>query len=175
MTDPAPALATADAPDADLQARVRTLWRYLRMHGATPAEAEDLAQEAFVIALQKGAADLAPAATATFLRRTARFLFLRLRCGGRAAEQLADAVDERWERDCAHDGGDARLDALRACLDQLTDRARRAVELAYGLSTADAQGRAAIAAELGLHENGVKTLMQRARQRLRECIERRKP
>ena len=36
--------------------------RYLRMHGADPHTAEDLTQEAFVTALQKGAMDLEPAA-----------------------------------------------------------------------------------------------------------------
>ena len=53
--------------------------------------------------------------------------------------------------------------------------ARRAVELACGLGASDAQSRMAIAAELGLHENGVKTLMQRVRQQLRACVERRQP
>ena len=172
---PAAAMPGDREPGAVVREQLHALWRYLRMHGASDHEADDLAQEAFVIALQKGAAFLAPAATATFLRRTARFLFLRLRRGGPDAVQLADAVDALWDRDCAADGGDARLEALRACLHELTDRARRAVDLAYGLGAADAQSRMAIAAELGLHENGVKTLMQRVRQQLRACVERRQP
>ena len=69
----------AGDPEALVNRHVRAVWRYLRMHGADPHEADDLTQEAFVVALQKGAAHLDPAATATFLRRTARFLFLRLR------------------------------------------------------------------------------------------------
>jgi len=162
-------------PEQVVREHLHAVWRYLRMHGASPHEADDLAQEAFVIALQKDAAHLAPAATATFLRRTARFLFLRLRRAGPDAVQLADAVDELWDRDCGADGGDARLDALRTCLGELTDRARSAVELSYGLRTLDPQSRARIAAELGLQENGVKTLMQRVRQQLRACVERRMP
>ena len=177
--EPAPPPATARQSDPDLESVVQehlhALWRYLRMHGASAHEADDLAQEAFVIALQKGAAFLAPAATATFLRRTARFLFLRLRSGGLDETLLADAVDQLWDRTCDRDGGDVRLDALRACLAELTDRARRAVELSYGLDAFDARSRVAIAAELGMQENGVKTLMQRVRQQLRACVERRVP
>lgn len=163
------------ASETVIRAHLHAVWRYLRMHGASPHEADDLAQEAFVVALQKGAAHLDPAATATFLRRTARFLFLRLRGGERDAALLADAVDAQWERDCRLDGGDSRLAALRRCLDELTDRARRAVQLSYGLEALDPASRRDVGAELGLEPNGVKTLMQRVRQQLRTCIERRNP
>lgn len=86
--------------DAAVRAHLHALWRYLRMQGAKPDQADDLAQESFVIAAQKGAIDLEPAATATFLRRTARFLWLRDRRGDREATLLADAVDALWQRDC---------------------------------------------------------------------------
>lgn len=161
-----------EGPDALIRAHVHSVWRYLRMHGATPHEAEDLAQEAFVIALQKGAANLEPAATAVFLRRTARFLFLRLRRGRRDAVLLADAVDTLWARDCERDDGAGLLDTLRNCLGRLTERARRAITLSYGLAEHDRSSRLDLAKELGLEPNGVKTLMQRVRQQLRECIER---
>ncbi|MBM4061237.1 MAG: RNA polymerase sigma factor [Planctomycetes bacterium] len=172
---PAPS-PTSDAATADalVHTHLRAVWRYLRWQGASPHEADDLTQEAFVVALQKGAADLEPAATAAFLRRTARFLFLRHR-RGRDAEQLADAVDELWQRHAAHDGGEGLLDALRECLGELTDRARRAVELGYGLGANDRLGRVDLGKELGLAPDGVKTLMQRVRQQLRACIERRYP
>lgn len=172
---PGPTDPAEHGPETAIRAHLHAVWRYLRCHGASPQEADDLAQEAFVVALQKGALDLEPAATATFLRRTARFLFLRLRRGGRDAERLADAVDALWERDCGRDDGDGLLDALRHCLDQLTGRARRAVELGYGLGAAGRAGRDDIGRELGMQPNGVKTLMQRTRQQLRACIERRNP
>ncbi|HEX6811591.1 MAG TPA: sigma factor [Planctomycetota bacterium] len=152
---------------------LKGVWRYLRMQGASPQEADDLAQEAFLIALQKRAAALDPAATAVFLRRTARFLFLRLRRDHSDAVQLADEVDALWDRDCGADDGDGLLQALRECVGKLDERARRAVDLSYGLSTFEPSRRVDVAAELGLQPNGVKTLMQRVRQQLRACVERR--
>jgi DNA-directed RNA polymerase specialized sigma24 family protein len=90
---------TNTAPSEDLvRAHLHATWRYLRMHGASATEADDLTQESFVIAAQKQALGL---------------------------------------------GGD------------------------------EPQNRAELAAGLGLQENGIKTLMQRARQQLRECIDRR--
>lgn len=156
------------------------VWRYLRMHGADAHAADDLAQEAFVIAIRKGALGFAPAATATFLRRTARFLFLRRCRDRRRAIELADHVDELWARDSAADAGDDLLVRLRACVERLPERSRRAVELSYGLgsarsSTDDTSTRTAVAQVLGLQENGLKTLLQRVRQQLRTCIERSEP
>lgn len=148
------------------------VWRYLRMHGASAHEADDLAQEAFVIALQKGATDLDPPATATFLRRTARFLFLRHRRNRRDAVELADAVDALWTQDCAHDDGDALVASLRHCVEQLQGRARAALQRCYGLDDVASTRHAAAAAELGLQPNGLKTLLQRTRQLLKACIER---
>ena len=56
-----------------------------------------------------------------------------------------------------------------ACIRTLQPRARRAVEAAY----CEGQSRQHIAAELGIAENSVKTLMQRSRAALRACVERR--
>lgn len=173
--DPVAAPTGAGTTEAVIRAHLHAVWRYLRMHGATPHEADDLAQEAFVVALQKGAADLDPAATATFLRRTARFLFLRLRGSRRDTVQLADAVDALWADDCAADAGDGKLAALRECLGRLTERAQRAVALSYGLGADSAASRRDIGTALGLAPDGVKTLLQRVRQQLRACIERSQP
>jgi DNA-directed RNA polymerase specialized sigma24 family protein len=161
------------APAALIERHLLATWRYLRMHGASAHEADDLAQEAFVIALQKGAAELDPPATATFLRRTARFLFLRHRRDTWPAIELADAVDALWERDCSSDDGAGLLDALRGCVGELQGRARDAIERCYGLADEGPAARDEAARALGMEPNGLKTLLQRTRQVLRACIERR--
>lgn len=166
--------ASSDTGDG-IRRHLHGVWRYLRMHGAAPHEADDLVQEAFVVAVQKGALALEPAATAAFLRRTARFLFLRSRRDAREAIALADSVDELWDRDCAADDGDGLLERLRECVQRLPERSRRAVELGYGLHADEPARRGEMAAALGLQANGVKTLMQRVRAWLRTCIERRGP
>jgi RNA polymerase sigma factor (sigma-70 family) len=171
----APAAASV-AAEAMVRCHLPWVWRYLRAHGATAHEADDLAQDTFVVALRKDASGLPPAATAAFLRRTARHLLLRARRRQRGAVELADAVDELWRRDCA-DGGEELLAALRACVGLLGPRTRRALELAYGYASATSEraSRAAVARHLDMTENGVKTLLQRARQRLRLCLTRKRP
>ena len=158
-----------------LQQHVVATWRYLRMHGASPHEADDLTQEAFVIAVRKNTLQLEGAATAAFLQRTARFLFLRARRDADAAIHLADEVDALWQRDCAADDGEGLLARLRGCVERLPERSRRAVDLSYGLSALAAERRVDVAAAMGLQENGLKTLLQRVRQQLRACVERRTP
>ena len=171
----AQSLESSVAPAAAdvVQRHLHGVWRYLRMHGADAHLADDLAQEAFVIALQKGAASAEPAATAVFLRRTARFLFLHHVRDRVDAVELADAVDELWQRDCTDDGGDTMLARLRECVGELQGRSRRAVELCYGVGKDAPRERDAAAHELGLQPNGLKTLLQRVRQQLRTCLERR--
>lgn len=162
----------ASSAEQAVQTHLKGLWRYLRMHGASPEQADDLAQESFAIAVQKGALGFDPPATAAFLRRTARFLLLRSRRNRRDAVVLADEVDLLWQRDCADDDGDTAVDTLRRCVDELTPRAQRAIAGTYGLGSAEAHQHE-LAAELGLQPNGLKTLLQRARQQLRACVERR--
>lgn len=145
--------------------------RYLRMHGADPHTAEDLTQEAFVTALQKGAMDLEPAAAQAFLRRAARYAFLHQLRAGRRATLLADAVDELWERDAQDDGGERLVEAVRGCVERLEGRAAEAVRSAYGIDR-PAVPRDDLAAALALQPNGLKTLLQRTRQLLRACLER---
>lgn len=158
-----------------MRRHIAAVWRYLRMHGAGPEEADDLTQETFVTAFARNAEQFDPAAAAVFLRRTARFTFLHhLRRRARDPE-LADAVDELWDRDAAHDGGDGLLEQLRACVQALDGRAREAVERAYGIGRPGPDDRDRLARELGLKSNGLKTLLQRTRRLLRACLERKQP
>ena len=163
-----PESPVADPREEAIHLHLRGVWRYLRMLGCPPDQAEDLTQDAFVTALAKGAAARDPAALGSFLRQTARFLFLRSLKGSRSAETLADAVDLLWRRDCLEDDGDDLVEAVRACVGELTGRASDAVRLTYG----EGRSRAEVARALEMKENGVKTLLQRTRQVLRECMRR---
>lgn len=149
----------------------RALWRYLRLLGADPHEADDLMQDAlvrFARGQRDGEVVHAPAA---FLRGIARNLLLAARRRARLrppAVAWLDAVDRLWQRE-PEAFGEARLEALRDCIPRLPERARRAIEWHHleGLS------RRATAARLGVGDEGAKSLLDRARVLLRQCIERR--
>jgi RNA polymerase sigma-70 factor (ECF subfamily) len=146
------------------------VWRYLRTLGCTPDLADDLTQETFLVAHHRGLAEIEAEALGTFLRSTARFLYLRnVRNTRRRAELLADAADRLWARDCAPDDGAGWLEALRACVSALEGRSRRAVHLFY----AENLDRNEVATRLGMRANGVKTLLHRVRNALRDCVRRR--
>lgn len=171
---PAPAVAfTARmTPAVDLETLVRRhqlgLWRYLRALGAPPELAEDLLQDTFLVALHKLTDDRGDAAVATFLRQTARHLYLRRRRDqGRREQLLIELAEQLWQRDCGEDAGERWLEALRACVQQLDGRPRQAVQLFYG----EGRDREAVAAAMGMKPNGLKTLLQRLRATLRQCIE----
>lgn len=148
----------------------RHVWRYLRAVGADGALAEELAQDTFLLAWRKQVVDRGEAEVAAWLLRTARFLWLRHARGNqRAAERAATAVLELWARHGLPDASDRQLEALRACKEQLAPRAAQALELFYG----DGLSRDEVAQALAMKPNGLKTLLQRTRELLRACIERR--
>jgi RNA polymerase sigma-70 factor (ECF subfamily) len=146
------------------------IWRYLRALGCDPAEADDLTQETFLAVLQHTFVDHGPAAVAAYLRRVAHNLLVsaRRRAGKVMAVEDVEQFDRAWEDWAGNDEGEARLDALRECLQQLTDRARMALDMRFRRRSS----RSEIAVALGITEHGAKNLMQRAKQQLRTCIER---
>lgn len=171
---PPPVGRAVDSPAGDpaaadvVQRHVAGVFRFLRCLGAAQDVAEDLTQEAFVVAWQKGKQALPAKALAAFLRRTARFLWLDHRRGERREEAAVAALAlQLWEREVADDG-EALVAAARACVQQLRGRAALAVERAYGRG----EGREAIAQALGMLPNGVKTLLARTRAWLEQCIQR---
>jgi len=145
------------------------VWRYLRVLGCDPSQADDLTQETFLAVLQKPFDDYNPAATASYLRKVAHNLFMtdRRRAGRVVAVENIEEVDAMWSRWAGHDNGQALLEALRACLEQLTERARWALNMRFH----DRCSRAEIAGALQITEDGAKNLMQRAKKQLRGCIE----
>lgn len=169
-TAPSPIPPPRAAADQLVRAHLRGVWRFLRLLGCAPFEADDLTQETFVVALQKDLGDRSSLQVASFLRRTARHLFLRSReQRDRRAELLADVAERVFAAACGDDGGDRRVDALRTCLQELGERPRRIVRMFYG----ERRSRQDIAAELAMQEAGVKTALQRLRDALKQCMQRR--
>lgn len=145
------------------------VWRYLRLLGADDHEADDLMQDTYLLAaehLQRGDELREPPA---FLRAVARNLLIGARRRQRRRGfdvPWADAVDGALQRD----GGmleDHRIDLLRACVERLTGRMREAVHRHHMEGEPCRQ----VAERLGIGDNGVKSLLSRARAALRGCVD----
>jgi RNA polymerase sigma-70 factor, ECF subfamily len=148
------------------------VWRYLRVLGCDDARADDLTQETFLQLLrQPKFVHHSDAATAAYLRRTARNLFISRHRKERRVQLTNDleALDEVWDRWTvgAPNDTDELVSVLKDCLRGLTERARLALRLRFG----DNASRNSIGDALGITEHGAKNLMQRAKQQLRECVE----
>ena len=145
------------------------VWRYLRALGCEPAQADDLTQETFLAVLQHPFTDFGAAATAAYLRKVAhnQFISAQRRVGKVITVEDIEEFDRAWQQWAGDDNGEAKLEALRDCLQELTPRARLALEMRFR----ERESRANIAAALGISEHGAKNLMQRAKHLLRTCIE----
>jgi RNA polymerase sigma-70 factor (ECF subfamily) len=156
-------------PDAESIVREHQagVWRYLRLLGAAASDADDLLQETFLRFLRRAPHHRSVAAA---LRTIARGLWidrhrwLRRRRAVRWAEQVDVALAATVDSD-----QDLWLEALHECRAKLTERARRALELAYR----DGRGRNEVASVLGLAPNTVRNLLAATRDILRQCIEKR--
>lgn len=157
----------------DLETLVRThhagLWRYLRLLGCSREEADDLTQETFMVVMRSEFEHQSNPQTATWLRRTGRNLFLHAKRKDRTRREVNLEAAEAVMQQNAQDGGDAYVEALKRCLDAMRGRTRLAVLAVYGERLTPAQ----VAERMGLKENGLKTLLQRAREKLRDCVSRR--
>lgn len=164
----APRPATAAA--TTVQRHVAGVFRFVRCLGADRDLAEDLVQEAFVIAWRKDKLGLPERALAAYLRRSAQLLWLEQR-RGRARDEAAVAALalQQWDAEVDDDGSEL-VAAMRACVQRLQGRAARAVDLAYR----QGDSRESIATALGMTPNGVRTLLARTRSRLEQCIRRKK-
>ncbi len=146
------------------------LWRYLRALGCDGSMADDLVQDTFVKILQKPFDHYDESTTGAFLRRIARNLFISVqRRGGKVvAVENVERFEQVWIELVTDRDGDEYLEALRTCFQKLGERPRLALELRFR----DRYTRARIATRLSISENGAKNLMQRAKSRLRDCVER---
>ena len=148
------------------------IWRYLRWLGATAAEADDLTQETFLAVTRTSFDDRTVSQTAAYLRAAARNQLLMLRRKQKRQIRTVDleSAESVWAEWAGEDGsaGDL-LDALGACLEKLAERAAQAIDLQYRHQAS----RNEIAKQLDMKPDGVKTLLRRTRDVLRECIKRR--
>jgi RNA polymerase sigma-70 factor (ECF subfamily) len=147
------------------------VWRYVRFLGAAAAEADDLTQETFLAVARADFAQRDERQTAGYLRVVARnqLLALRRKQHHEIGTVELEAADSVWVAAAGPEGNLAGyLDALADCLTKLEGRSREAIDLHYR----EGASRDAIASQLGMQPDGVKTLLRRTRQVLRECIER---
>jgi len=142
------------------------VWRYLRMLGCSREQADDLTQETFIVLMRREFEHRSDPETASFLRRTARNLWLQDRRSKLTRREVALEQAELAMQRNAPDGGDAYLTALEHCLETLKGRARAAIVAVYR----ERKSYAEAAQALEMRENGLKTLLQRAREALRQCI-----
>lgn len=163
---------TAADPGAGLEALVRDhqrgVWRFLRYLGAQATEADDLTQETFLEVWRKPFDQYDARATAAYLRQVAKNRFLMLiRSKGRKAEVNIETADEVFAEVAHEDGGDRHIEALGECLKRVQGKARQVVDLFY----LDGHSRAETARLMQMNEEGVKTLLRRVKDSLRQCVE----
>lgn len=151
-----------------------TVLAYLLGRTRNLALAQDLAQETFLQAFRsRHSYDPARADRLDWVMGIARNVsaYAARRQGARDRKMtFLEAIAEKaWlgREHLAED--DPRLDALRKCLEVLTERARQVIELLYESGHSCAQ----IAEKLGMGVGAVKVAAFRARQALLECVRRR--
>ncbi len=166
--------SSATGPALDAARLIREhqagVWRYLRVLGCNTELAEDLTQETFLAVLKRSFTDNGPIATSAYLRQTARNLYIsHQRRAGRytLVEDVAD-IDATWDRWAGKDDGEQVLATLKQCLEGLSERARMALDLRFRQE----RSREQIAAAVEMSQDGAKNLLQRSKQFLRECMER---
>jgi RNA polymerase sigma-70 factor (ECF subfamily) len=170
QAQPPPTQRTIDLASL-VQQHQAGVWRYVRFLGADLSEADDLTQETFLAIARAEFVERDERQTAGYLRVVARnqLLALRRKQNREISTVELEAAESVWAAAAGPDGSLADyLDALRECVEQLEGRARQAVDLHYR----EGAGRDDIAAALEMKPDGVKTLLRRIRQVLRECIER---
>lgn len=167
--------AVSEEPRTQLADLVREhqagVWRYLRYLGAGSPEADDLTQETFLAVVCAPFEDRCPKQTAAYLRTVAgnQLRMLRRRQKREGDCVSLEAAEAVWAEAAGDDGLETYLNALRECLAGLDGRARQAVDLHYR----EEVNREQLAQRLDMKPEGVKTLLRRTRQVLRDCIERR--
>lgn len=146
------------------------VWRYLRFLGCDRAQADDITQETFLQVLRRGFEERGERETAAWLRTVARNCFLmnvRRTRHVQSAEDL-DLADKAWEEGQGDaESGEARLKALRQCLEGIQGKAKQALEMQFMQHRTGED----IAQALGMSHENVRVTLHRAKQALKKCIE----
>lgn len=147
------------------------IWRYLRLLGCDAATADDLTQETFLRVLRRdNFVQHSDEATSEYLRRTAYNLLVSYhrKFGRIHLSDSPELLDESWQRWAGKDlTGNETVEALRECMESLTERARDALAMRFVHNTPRVQ----IGENLGISDHGARNLMQRAKAQLRDCVE----
>lgn len=146
----------------------RDLHRFLRVLGAQHAEADDFVQETLLRVMQKPFEQRSRGETAMYLRSVAKSLYLK---HAQRHRRVLPVDVQTIEQDYAAELGedpDERVAALQRCIAGLSERERRILHMRY----AEDASREQMGAALGLSDGGVKNLLERLKQRLKECVER---
>ena len=164
--------ATEELSAAELiQRHQRGVWRYLRMLGCDASTADDLTQETFLRVLRRDTfVQHSESATNSYLRRTAYNLLVSMHRKQSRMHLTPDAasMEETWNRWAGKDlSGDVTIDILRNCLQQISERARTALTMRFSTDAS----RLDIAAALDITDHGARNLMQRAKEKLRTCVQ----
>lgn len=165
-------MQSSDAQEIEIERIVRDhhrgLGRYLRFLGCPRDRIDDVLHDTFLAVLLRRPEDRGEAAMRRYLKTAARNAYItQLRRARKDTEIAMIARSEKAVNDDPRE--DEKIAALRACLDDLAPRTRRAIDMQYGPES----GREAIGIAVGLSIEGVKTLLRRAREALRACIEKR--
>jgi RNA polymerase sigma-70 factor (ECF subfamily) len=151
-------------------------WRFLRLCGCPVDVADDLVQEALLAALHKGVHAQPDDIAARWLRGAVTNLWrMHLRSSRVRGDALAtfaadlELAEYAYGRCADVDGGEAWRAALRQCLQRVEGTAREALRLRYENDLS----REELSTRLGLGIEGVKALLRRTRERLRDCVVRR--
>jgi RNA polymerase sigma-70 factor (ECF subfamily) len=143
---------------------------YMAVRLDDPHEAEDLAQEVFLIAFRKLADFDVSRPMSAWLRGIAsNVLRNRLRKREPAQAPIPEILEEGAARMEEDRGGGPIAQALERCLEHLEPRARELVERRYGRG--DSVGD--ICRDLQRQHSSVTMALHRIRQQLRQCVERR--
>ena len=145
------------------------VWRFLRALGAESNLADDLTQETFLALYRSPFEQRSRGQTIGWLRVVAKNLFLKSRRN--AGRQVVTAelaqIESRWNDLAGEEDGTELANALRECLKQLDDKPRQALDLQYK----ESKQRVEIAEQMGMTDDGIKTLLRRTKARLRKCME----